>query len=118
MKQIEIRTGRGCNTHRLHQKEIKMVVFLVGTLEGDSDDPDPSCKGTQQVDVQSICSLEYMCRHSTAVRYHLANLLLMGANQVRLTMNSEVENYRMTPLTVKFVNANDNFAIEGYALAA
>ena len=39
-------TGRGCDTHRLHQKEIKMVVFLVGTLEGDSDDPDPSYKGT------------------------------------------------------------------------
>ena len=47
MKQIEIRTGRGCNSPRLHQKEIKMVVFLVGTLEGDSDDPDPSCKGTK-----------------------------------------------------------------------
>jgi len=26
-------------------KEIKMVVFLVGTIEGDSDDPDPSYKG-------------------------------------------------------------------------
>ena len=47
MKQIEIRTGRGCNTHRLHQKEIKMVVFLVGTIEGESDDPEPSCKGTK-----------------------------------------------------------------------
>ena len=46
MKQIEIRTGRGCNTPRLHQKEIKMVVFLVGQkIEGDSDDPDPSYKG-------------------------------------------------------------------------
>ena len=46
MKQIEIRTGRGCNTPRLHQKEIKMVVILVGTIdEGESDDPDPSCKG-------------------------------------------------------------------------
>ena len=95
-----------------------MVVFLVGTLEGDSDDPDPSYKGTQQVDVQSICSLEYMCRYRTFIRYHLANLLLMGANQDRLTMSKEVENYRMTPLTVKLLNANDNFAIEDYALAA
>ena len=94
-----------------------MVVFLVGIIEGDSDDPDPSCKGTQQVDVQSICSLEYMCRHCTSIRYHLANLLLMGANQVRLTMIREVENYRMTPLKVKFVNANDNFATDNVVYA-
>ena len=33
-------------------------------------------------------------------------------------MSKDVENYRMTPLTVKLVNANDNFAIEDYALAA
>ena len=47
MKQIEIRTGREGSTPRLHQKEIKMVLFLVGTIEGDSDEPDPSSKGSK-----------------------------------------------------------------------
>ena len=32
--------------------------------------------------------------------------------------NRRVENCRMTPLLVKQLNANDNFAIEDYALAA
>ena len=46
------------------------------------------------------------------------NLFLMGAKQDRLTVSREVENCRMTPLLVKLVNANDNFASEDYALAA
>ena len=39
MIRIENRTGRGCNTPRLHQKEIIMVM----ELSGDSDE-ESSCK--------------------------------------------------------------------------
>ena len=41
MKQIKIRTGRGCNTHRLHQKEIAVIVL---ESLGDQDE-DPSSTG-------------------------------------------------------------------------
>jgi len=36
MKQIEIRTGRGCNTPRLHQKEIVVDKFILG---GQDEEP-------------------------------------------------------------------------------
>ena len=41
LKRVESRTGRGCNSHRLHQKEILMVhkKFMLG----DSDE-EPSSK--------------------------------------------------------------------------
>jgi hypothetical protein len=39
MIRIENRTGRGCDTPRLHQKEIVMVI----EMPGDSDE-EPSCK--------------------------------------------------------------------------
>ena len=44
---IESRAGRGCDTPRLHQKEISVVIlYLLGEtaepLLGESDDPDPS----------------------------------------------------------------------------
>ena len=41
-----------------------------------------------------------------------------GAKQVRLVSHSEMESCRLTALQVKRLNANDNFAYEGYALAA
>jgi len=43
---------------------------------------------------------------------------MMGAKQDRQVLIREVENCRMTPLLVKKLNANDNFAHEDYALAA
>ena len=48
----------------------------------------------------------------------LISVLLMGAKKDRLAWNREVENCRMTPLLVKLVNANDNFASQDFALAA
>ncbi len=45
MKQTENCTGRGCDTHRLHQKEIGMIVLLVKYQgEGQDEDPDPASK--------------------------------------------------------------------------
>ena len=41
-----------------------------------------------------------------------------GEIQDRLAWNRKVENCRVTPLLVKTINANDNFASEDYALAA
>ena len=40
MIRIEYRTGRGGSTHRLHQKEINMVI----ELSGDSDEESSSKK--------------------------------------------------------------------------
>ena len=42
----------------------------------------------------------------------------MGAKQDRLTVNREVENCGLTTLWSKKIIANDNFALEDYALAA
>ena len=42
----------------------------------------------------------------------------MGAKQDRLAMYRNVENYGLTSLLVKILNANDNFAPQDYALAA
>ena len=54
LKRIESWTGRGCDTPRLHQKEICVIILdLLGEtlngetsepLLGESDDPDPSSK--------------------------------------------------------------------------
>jgi len=43
---------------------------------------------------------------------------MMGAKQDRQVLIREVENCRMTPLMVKTLNANDNFASQDFALAA
>ena len=40
-------TGLGGSTQRLHHKEIKVVIFLVELLEGESDEPDPHSKGSR-----------------------------------------------------------------------
>ena len=49
LMRIESWTGRGGSTHRLHQKEISMIILdLLGetseSLLGESDDPDPRSK--------------------------------------------------------------------------
>ena len=45
LKQFERCTGRGCDTPRLHQKEIRMIDMPV-TILGNSDDEEPhSTKG-------------------------------------------------------------------------
>ena len=67
---IESRTGRGCNTPRLHQ----ILRWLIAPIE--------------------------------------------GAKQDRLTVIREVENCGLTTLWSKKIIANDNFALEDYALAA
>ena len=41
MIRIERRTGHGCNSHRLHQKEIKVEVEFLG----DQDEEPPSTRG-------------------------------------------------------------------------
>ena len=49
MIRTESCTGHGCNTHRLHQKGIKMIILFLDLdeiLEGESDDPDPENKGS------------------------------------------------------------------------
>jgi len=48
MMRIERLTGLGCNSQRLHQKEIGMIVLIVEYQEGGQDeDPDPARKGSR-----------------------------------------------------------------------
>ena len=49
-------------------------------------------------------------KNVTLIQLGLVGVLMMGAKQDRLAWNREVENCRMTPLLVKILNANDNFA--------
>jgi len=56
--------------------------------------------------------------HKFLVIGYNPRVLLMGRKKDRLTVSRKVENCRMTPLLVKTINANDNYAYEDYALAA
>ena len=45
MKQTENCTGRGCDTHRLHQKESSMRKYQRGLH--DDEEPEPAHKGNR-----------------------------------------------------------------------
>ncbi len=101
MKQVERLTGRGCNSLRLHQKEIS------------------NGKRCRKVGLQNVYSLEYHCRLNTGFWNHLLSLFLMGAS--RIDWNSLEEwsvrcrSYRKCDKTI---NAENNTAYEDYAIAA
>ena len=49
LKQFERCTGRGCDTPRLHQKEMEMI-DMPGIILGDSDDEEPYSPTGYKVD--------------------------------------------------------------------
>ena len=101
MKQVKRFTGRGCESLRLHQKEISHG------------------KRCRKMGLQNVYSLEYHCRHHSGFWNHLLSLFLMGANRIDWNLLEEWRvrrgSYRKCNETI---NAEDNTAYEDYALAA
>ena len=51
MIRTESCTGLGGSTHRLHQKELDMIVLVEYQGEGQNEAPDPDSKGSRLEDV-------------------------------------------------------------------
>ena len=101
MKQVKRFTGRGCESLRLHQKEISHG------------------KRCRKMGLQNVYSLEYHCRHHFSFWNHLLSLFLMGAIRIDWNLIGAWRvrrgSYRKCNKTI---NAENNTAYEDYALAA